>query len=152
VVDPCGHQHPAAGPADAHELGGRAGMVGREHRAEGGGDTVEARVGERQRRRVALDHSTSTPASAPCSRASTSNSGVTSKPTTFAPALRGGDRDVAAAPGSDVEQLRPGSISARSITSAPTAAISRAKRSQSPAAQVARARPRSSSGVAIGRR
>ena len=49
------HPDRAARPADAHELVGDRLVIGREDRAERGGDDVELAVAERQRLGVALD-------------------------------------------------------------------------------------------------
>ena len=55
VGDPVGHPDPAAGLADAQQLGRGLLLVGREHRAEDRGDDVELAVAEGEVRGVALD-------------------------------------------------------------------------------------------------
>ena len=52
---PAGEGDRAARTADAEELRGRLLVIGREHRAEDGGDGIEGRVRERQCLGVALD-------------------------------------------------------------------------------------------------
>ena len=75
-------------------------------------------------------HATSTPAAAACPRASSSSSGVTSSPTTFAPRSAAGIATLPPLPVPTSSSSTPGSMPARSITSSPACAINRAQLSQ----------------------
>ena len=94
-------------------------MVGREHGAEGGDDAVEARVTERERLGVALD-----PFDVDARLGGMPARGLEQlrrhvEPDHPGPAERRRDRDVATAPGADIEQLDTRLDAARSITSSP---------------------------------
>ena len=86
VLRPGGEREPAAGPADARELGRGALVVGREDRAERRGDRVELGVGVRKLLAVALVEPDLEPSAAAARRAFASWSAEMSIPTTSAPA------------------------------------------------------------------